>query len=304
MSSLPTQPYQVSDFSGGLTENFIGGGPTRYMAADNLWITVDKKIEERYGSTLIDSTNYQLPSGNSPVNALIAHDNEQFLLGVGCPNIYVLNPNWFNIVGPSGNPPLAGGNYSNQISWAEWSHHTLITNDSLSTKPIKIFRGAGYPIQMVSPTVQVSPQIPPTNISSFQAITAGLPSMATAGTQNIPNSALLTNAITLANDIRTNMILHIVDAGGSINTTLHAAQDSTDLAILNSFGSCYDLPSLLTLTTNLISAFTGHINDALSLIPTYHYNPAGVPGPLRQAPDLPRALGARRPGQWCGGGVV
>jgi hypothetical protein len=280
MSSLPTQPYQVNDFSGGITENFIGGGPTRYMVADNLWVTVDKKLEERYGSVLLDLVNYQLPSGNSPVNALIAHDNQQYLLGIACPNVYVLNPNWQNLVGPTGNPPLAGGNYQNQIGSGEWSHHTVLTNDSLATKPVKIYRGLGYPIQMVSPTIQASPQIPPTAIGSFQAITAGLPPI--AGQQNISNSILLLNSILLANDLKNNLIAHMQDFGAFFNTNLHQNQDTTDIATLTAAANASDLNSLLNLTAAIISAYSGHVADVINnfFTPAYHWMITGTLTPL------------------------
>ena len=247
MSSLPAQPLQVSDFSGGLTENFIGGGATRYMSADNFWVTVDRKLEERFGSLIYDSTNYQLPSGNSPVNALIPHDNEAFLLGVACPNLYVLNPNWTSILGPTGNPPLAGGTYMSQISWGEWSHHTIIANDSLNSKPVKIFRGAPYPTTLSSA---------PTSYG-FMAVTAGLPSL--VGSQNTNNAILLQNCILLANDLRTQMLAHMNDVG-SIGTNLHLATDTAEIATITAAPLCYDLPSL-----------------PISVITPYHVgNPAGI----------------------------
>ena len=268
MSSLPTQPYEVADFSGGLTENFIGGGKTRYMVADNFLLTVDKKLEERYGSLILDSVNYRLPSGNSPVNALVPHDNQSYLLGVACPNVYALYPNWTNILGPTGNPPLTGGNYQNQISWGEWNHHTLLTNDSLASTPIKIFRGAPYPIQMTSPTMQASPQVPPTTLSSFMAVTAGLPQM--VGSPNISSGVLLQNCILLANDIRANFLLHIADYG-SIGNNLHQALDT--VAQGGVAATATTQATLITLVTSLIKAFQEHVGDVIygSGTPTWHF---------------------------------
>jgi len=267
LSSLPAQPYQVSDFSGGMTENFIGGGPTRYMAADNFLVTVDKKLEERYGSVLFGS-NYQLPSGNTPVNALIPHDVEQFLLGVACPNIYVLNPSWQSLLGPTGNPPLAGGNYASAISWAEAQHTTLITDDSLNTNPVKIYRGA--PLQATFPAQTTF--LPIAGINNFQAVTAGLPAM--VGNQNITDSALLAACITLANDLRTQMMAHFQDYGGAIDTNLHQAFDVIDYDFLFGSSVAIDQTSLLNLIPILVGAYTQHAQDVLMNPFTfvYHWN--------------------------------
>lgn len=266
MSSLPTQPYQVMDFSGGKTENFIGGGPTRYMHADNLWVTVDRKLEERYGSQILDSVNYQLPSGNSPVNSFVPHDIEAFLLGIACPNVYVLNPNWTGILGPTGNPPLSGGNYTNAVSAAEWSHHTILTNDSLASSPVKIYRGAAYPTSFLVQFPTPAPTVFP-----FMAVTAGLPSLKNYSQPNISNSSLLAQSLILANSLQSNMVLHMQDFGSTLDTNLHTAEDTIDIALLNAVSPAVDQASLLTLVNALVSAYTGHVSDAIFQNYTYHY---------------------------------
>lgn len=276
MSSLPPQPLQVSDFSGGITDNFIAGGPTRYLSADNFLVSVDRKLEERNGSTLLDLINYQLPSGNSPVNALISHDNENFLLGISTPNIYVLNPNWASILGPTGNPPLTGGIPTNQISSGEFSHHTLVTDDSLSTKPIKIYRGAALPTTFPAPT-DFPPA--PSGIGNFTAVTAGLPAL--ISNPNISQPILLQNCINLANDLATQMIAHMGDFG-SIGTNLHENSDTADIAKITAAGVATDLVSLLVLVSALISAYEPHVSDVIVnfFSPAFHFGVTGVQEPL------------------------
>lgn len=270
MSSLPTQPYRCSDFSGGLTENFMGGGPTRYKAADNFWVTVDRKLEERYGSQLLDSVNYQLPSGNTPVNALISHDNEQYLMGVACPNVYVLNPNWASILGPTGNTPLAGGNYQSSLSWGEWSHHTLLTDDSLTHSPVLIYRGAPYPTPVIPPYTTNNAAVPnPASIGNFTAITAGLPTM--VGSQSIL-STVLQNCIILANNLQTQMFGHINDVG-AVNFNLHPVLDTVDSNLLFATPGAVDQTSLFVLIAALISAYEGHVTDVIDFAssPNFHF---------------------------------
>lgn len=241
------------------------------MAADNLLVTVDRKLEERNGSILYDLINYQLPSGNSPVNAFILHDVEQFLLGVACPNIYVLNPNWTGILGPTGNPPLAGGNYQNQITSGEWSHHTIITNDSLASTPIKIYRGAPYPTTLTTP---------PTTFN-FMAVTAGLPALTSQ--QNINSAILLNDCIVLANQLRANMLSHMQDAGspGVINTNLHLALDTADIALLTGSTPATSQTTLFTLIPILVQAYGPHVTDVLGTgNPVFHFTAALQTYPL------------------------
>lgn len=239
MSTLPAQPFEVRDFSGGLTENFIQGGPTRYVAGDNFLVTVDRKLEERYGSDLMDTVNYQLPSGNQRVGSLISFESEGYLFAQSGSNLYVLNPNWSSILGPTGNPPLPNNLAANVVSWGEWQHHLLLTSDSLATKPLKVYLDGN---------------------NTFQARTAGLPSLLQIPNISAPQNLVL--AINLANDIRTQMIGHMQDVG-VIETNLHPALD-TSAAVLSATPVASDLPSLLVLCRVLINAYEAHVTDALN----------------------------------------
>lgn len=272
MSSLPTSPYEVKDFAGGLTENFIGGGPTRYMSGDNFLVTVDRKLEERYGSDLIDTTNFQVPSGNAFINSLALHDNETYLMAVTGPNIYVLNPNWASLLGPTGNPPLAGGTPQGNVTWSEWSHHTVFCNDSLATKPVKVFRGAAYPTTLTAA---------PSNLTPFMCLTAGLPAL--SGSQNLNNGAVLQACITLANDLRGKMLSHFADAGLTFNVQLHASVDTVGTAFINAAPSATDQTSLFALVGALISAYQEHAQDAANMAAgaqVWHNAAFGIPNAM------------------------
>lgn len=52
-------PYSLTDFSGGITDNFIGREKTRSQKAHNLLIPVDKKLALRPGSSLDGSNDIQ-----------------------------------------------------------------------------------------------------------------------------------------------------------------------------------------------------------------------------------------------------
>ena len=48
---IQTQPFEVTDFSGGITDYFIDGRPDQSKTLDNIFITPNKKPRTRWGST-------------------------------------------------------------------------------------------------------------------------------------------------------------------------------------------------------------------------------------------------------------
>ena len=233
---LLTQPYPINDFSGGMTENFIQGGPTKYLAADNFIVTTNRKLEMRYGSVILDSTNYLLPSGNNRVGTLINFDNDTAILAQSGPYLYWYGGSagsWNAITGPTGNPALPGADATHRVSSGMFQHQMYLTHDS----------SYGYPTK-----VYVDP------FGNYQTRTAGLP-----GLPAIPNYAygpLLTACTTLANDILARFIAH------TNSTQLHQAVDNVTASLLLTAVPATSLTTLLTLCSLLQTAYTAHIGDA------------------------------------------
>lgn len=260
MTSLPTTPLQVNDFSGGITENFIQGGITRYMSADNLLITVDRKLEEREGSQILDAYNYMTPSANLRIGAFLPFDEQQYLIAQQGPYLYWLNPlytqifapSWASILGPTGNPPLASGTALNQVSSSEWQHQLAITNDSLITKPIKIYRDSN---------------------NTFQCRTLGLPSLVPQ--QNLTDLVIFNEAVTLSTQLKNQLAAHFLDHG-VLNTNLHAHSDFIDFGIIMGAPFVTDQATLFLLCAALAQAYTGHVNDVTVGTFAYHFNWQGV----------------------------
>src|SRR4051812_32933427 len=96
-------PLEVNDFSGGKTDNFLMGGPTRYLDADNFLVTVDKKLELRPGSDLFDPINYVLPGNPGRINTLFTVFNETKLIAHRGQDLFYLKPDWTQLTGPTGN---------------------------------------------------------------------------------------------------------------------------------------------------------------------------------------------------------
>ena len=136
------QPFEVEDFSGGLTENFFDSGPTRYATADNFLITVDRKLQVRPGSIPFDPVNYLLPGQPRRVDALFTYINETRLLVNQGRTILSLpevsNPVWTPIVGPTGNEALSAGQSYSVVSMAEFQHQAYFTSDVFAL-PVRIY---------------------------------------------------------------------------------------------------------------------------------------------------------------------
>jgi hypothetical protein len=245
------KPLELTDFSGGMSDNFLTAGPTHYYQADNFWITVDKNLQERFGTNILDANAFNIPGANRRVAGLYTFVNESILLAQSARNIYVYNKNqnFSSIVGPSGNEPLNAGDIYSSVVSAEWNRHMYFTSDA-QPNPVKIYRDHN---------------------NVFQARTAGLPRTINAQA-NLTPTQVLSNAIVLANAVRASMINHIQDL------TLHSTLDKVALnyfvaqsfnpgeeqppAGVVSLGAATDQTTLFALLANISAAYEHQRADA------------------------------------------
>ena len=75
---IQTTPLQLSDFSGGITDNFIDSPPSKYQFADNFLISENRKLHTRSGVGVFDENNPLLPVGNQRVGCLVEMDDDLF----------------------------------------------------------------------------------------------------------------------------------------------------------------------------------------------------------------------------------
>lgn len=191
---IAAQPLDFSDFSGGLTDNFLQGDVKQYAKADNFLLTVDRKLESRFGTQIYDPVGYRLGSSTSRVAGLFTGINESILFAHANRDIYVQSPDassgtaWSRILGPAGSEPIAGGSVYAQLTNGEFQRQTyFVTNAGVA--PGKIFRDQN---------------------NQWKALTAGLPKM--IWSPNFPtDSSLIAACITLANALRASFIAHIAD---------------------------------------------------------------------------------------------
>lgn len=157
-----TQPLEVKEFHGGITDNFIDNALTKYADADNFLVTVNKKLISRPGSELFDILNAQIPAGAQRVGTIIEH--EDLLLVQSSKKLYNYAgtiTGWATLTGPTGNDAFTAGSTTSIVSYAKWNHHLYVTNSDFApvTKIYKDIGGivrtrtAGLPQLGASPSV-------------------------------------------------------------------------------------------------------------------------------------------------------
>lgn len=134
--SSQNRPFDVSDFSGGITDAYVSGPASRYFEADNFLVDPNKKLIGRPGSKIEDETNYLLPVGHQRIGALIPFGS--YLLKQSGRSIYYIDQTYKTLTGPSGFSVFSSGDANSSVSFDQWNGHLFITNDAWS-KPQKIF---------------------------------------------------------------------------------------------------------------------------------------------------------------------
>ena len=152
------QPLELSDFSGGITDNYVDAPLNCYQRGDNFFITTNKKLFSRPGSRLNDDTYYQSPKGVQRVGTLINYDQDYLLLQHVGQSLYYIDAGFQEIVGPTGNHVFPVDNFDTKIAHAQWNRHLFLTNETYATVQ-KIYRD---------------------NNGDMQVRTAGMPPLASA----------------------------------------------------------------------------------------------------------------------------
>lgn len=161
--SIDTQPLELTDFSGGVTDYYLGADPRKSKRLDNLLI-VDHggvgKLFTRQGSVIWDDDYYQIPAGQQRIASLKLFEDTLFIHSKE--KLYYVDSGWQTLVGPTSNnifPPAATVNYA--TSMTVWNHTLLVASEGFY-RPQKIYkdgsgdwqlRTAGLPPLASNPTV-------------------------------------------------------------------------------------------------------------------------------------------------------
>lgn len=221
----------VSSFSGGITDEVVGAPSNRYLRGDNLLVNRDEQLYSRPGSDFLDANYAQLPTGVQEVSALFNFKTDTTLFALSSTSLYRKSTTaWTAILGPTSHLAFPDAISGSRFTSAEWKGHLFLA-DSTQGWPLKVY---------IDET------------GAYQARTVGMPPVADSA--NYVTATVLAAAITLANELRTDMALHWA------NLTKHRAADTVAAALLSA-AAATDLPTLLILVNQLISAHGSHYRD-------------------------------------------
>lgn len=161
MSNSGKQPFEVTDFSGGITDDVYEQKYNCAAELDNFLITSDGKLRSRQGSQidLNEALNGVIPDGNARIGTLINYNNSSNLLVHSTDKIFYRNPSAYaTLNGPTGNEVLNITTDTQALSYSQWNRHVYITSDEYP-RPMKVFKDSS---------------------NTFRVRTSGLPALASA----------------------------------------------------------------------------------------------------------------------------
>lgn len=137
------QPFEVNDFSGGISDDVYLQNPTNSKELDNFTIKSDKSLDSRAGSEIDDLVNFQIPAGIQRIGTLINYNNSDKMFVHSNKRFYYRNPSAYSTLqGPTSNDVLSTGNTTNVVSHTQWNGHLYITSDAFP-RPQKIYKDSG-----------------------------------------------------------------------------------------------------------------------------------------------------------------
>lgn len=174
MSPLQLRPLAVTDFSGGITDNFINAPLNRAEEMDNFLIRPNKSIQSRSGSHVEDLVNAQIPTGAQVINAYINYDRDDTLFVLSADRIFFRDPAAYTtLTGPSGNQLWPAATTTlDHTSYTQWKKHIFLANDSFAS-PKKIYKDSGGTFRLRTaglPALASSPVVTP-SVAGVQTFT-------------------------------------------------------------------------------------------------------------------------------------
>lgn len=139
MAASNAQPFEVTDFSGGITDELFEQSQNTSAELINFLIGSDKKPKSRYGSEVDNEDFAEIPTGVR-VAALVNYANSDKLFYQSQQSIFYRNPDAFTeLLGPSGNSVFSFGDETAVASFSQWNRHLYVSNDQFC-KPMKIYK--------------------------------------------------------------------------------------------------------------------------------------------------------------------
>ena len=140
MQNYGYQPADITDFSGGMTDDYINSSPKFAKTLENFYILNNKSIKTRPGTVLDSLIDPQIPLGTQRIQTLMGYDKDEKLFAHSAKKIFYRNPvSYASLLGPSGNNPFNLADANTYVAHTEWNRH-LICTTSAYDKPVKIYK--------------------------------------------------------------------------------------------------------------------------------------------------------------------
>lgn len=139
------QPYEVKDFSGGMTDDYLAGPNNQGELFENLLINTNRKFFSRWGSVIRDETDDQIPSGDKRISYLFDHRDE--IIEQSERFLYYFTTSYQELDGPTGNEAFAANTETNHVSRAFYNNQSILVSDSFC-KPIKVYKDGSDVLQV------------------------------------------------------------------------------------------------------------------------------------------------------------
>lgn len=164
MAVSSKEPFQVSAFDQGLTDDPFDGDARRSITLDNFTLEPDSSLISRPGSVIEDLVHPQIPAGTERIGLLINYNHNANLLVQSLKKFYYRNPSSYTeIVGPTSNPVFSIGAYTNNAAFSQWNSQVYVTNDGFPI-PMKIYKDSGGTLRVNNnglPALASSPTVTP-----------------------------------------------------------------------------------------------------------------------------------------------
>lgn len=270
MSSQPiqSQSLRVEDFSGGITDYYIGSpDPSQYQKADNFLIDENKDLITRPGSEIYDADAPQMLTGNANVNAVIEAGGEVYQHS-GRQINYILSGTMTEAVGPTSNKVFPSGTETAKGSFAVWNDHLFAATDQLAN-PMRIYKNESSAVKVNNlglPYIELYNYIELANDlkAKYNAhIADASDHTASVDAVNVITAANATDfdsLVTLVAELLTDYDAHDADAEAG-TPTYHAATEASDhsLETITSPTSLFEIGQRLT---DLKAKYNAHDADA------------------------------------------
>lgn len=252
----------INDFSGGLTDNVLGGATNKYEVADNLNLGEDGDLDVRAGT----NPKYDTRSDSEYfISSIIDHDGE-ILLQAG-PR--VKHDSNANIRGPNNHNVFSRGNNTSKMDFAFWKGHTIAASDEF-TSIQRIYKNQnglftvenlGLPELIYGSSIALANSLKSNFNAHLSDVTEHTSGADTDNVVTAPDADDLTTLIALTNELIDAYRAHEEDAQQDSDWNYHAGKEASDHslgvqeAVTTLFGA-------FTALKEIKSKFNAHDADA------------------------------------------